>query len=76
MARRRSGNRSFGSEDVKGGRFSEEELRNIASLHVPISSNEYERVQALRESKALTIDDMDERFARLVNLAVKVFKVG
>lgn len=68
-------NGSFRIEGEIGGQFSEGELRYLSGLHVPVSSNEYERVQALRESKALNIDDMDEKFVRLVNLAAKAFKV-
>lgn len=57
------------------GKFSEEELQELAKIKAPISANEFERIKALRESKALDLDDLDTRFMRLVDLAAKVFKV-
>lgn len=55
--------------------FTVEDAAKLANIKGPISSNEYERVQALRNSKALDLDDLDERFMCLVNLAGKVYKV-
>lgn len=55
--------------------FTAEKLQKLANIKGPISSNEFERVQALRNSKALDLEDFDERFMRLIELAEKVCKV-
>lgn len=58
------------------GGFTREESQTLSELHIPISLNEAKRVHALRSSKALEIDDMDEKYVRIVNMAARVLKVS
>lgn len=61
-------------ENYPGG-FTAFEQEQLDGLHVPVSKNEFQRIEALRHVNILDNIFLEEAFQSLTSLASRVFKV-